>query len=83
LAEYDGLAKLRRQYGCGPVEFTGAEHALYERHLMFDDVVNPVTAGPWDRFEAFARSVRPPATNAVRRPGRVDAESDSERGGIR
>jgi starch phosphorylase len=58
LAESDGLAKLRRQYGCGPVEFTGAEHALYERHIMFDDVVNPATAGPRDRFEAFARSVR-------------------------
>src|SRR5690242_19771967 len=52
------LAKLRQQYGCGPVEFTGAEHALYERHLLFDDVVNPAVAGPRDRFEAFARSVR-------------------------
>jgi starch phosphorylase len=54
----DGLAKLRQRYGCGPVEFTGAEHALYERHLLFDDVVNPAAAGPRDRFEAFARSVR-------------------------
>jgi starch phosphorylase len=54
----DGLAKLRQQYGCGPVEFTGADDALYERHLTFDDVVNPATAGPRDRFEAFARSVR-------------------------
>jgi starch phosphorylase len=54
----DGLAKLRQYYGSGPVEFTGAEHALYERHPMFDDVVNPATAGPRDRFEAFARSVR-------------------------
>ena len=50
--------ELRRQYGCGPVEFTGNEHALYERHLMFDDVVNPATGGLRDRFEAVARSVR-------------------------
>jgi hypothetical protein len=25
----DGLAKLREQYGCGPVEFTGTDDALY------------------------------------------------------
>ena len=28
-----GTAKLLRQYGCGPVEFTGNGNALYERHL--------------------------------------------------
>src|SRR5262245_34719428 len=54
----DGLAKLRAQYGCGPVEFTGTDNALYERHLLFDNVVNPAAAGPRERFEAFARSVR-------------------------
>jgi glycogen phosphorylase len=54
----DGLAKLRRQYGCGPVEFSGTDNALYERHLMFDDVVKPEAAGPRERFEALARSVR-------------------------
>ena len=54
----DGLAKLRRQYGCGPVEFTGTDDALYERHLLFDDVVSPAAAGPRERFEAVARSVR-------------------------
>jgi len=54
----DGLAKLREQYGCGPVEFTGTESALYERHLLFDNVVQPSAAGFRERFEAFARSVR-------------------------
>ena len=52
------LVKLRQQYGCGPVELTGSDHALYERHLMFDDVVKPAAAGPRERFEAVARSVR-------------------------
>jgi glycogen phosphorylase len=52
------LAKLLKQYGCGPVEFTGADDALYERHLLFDHIVKPSTAGARDRFEAFARSVR-------------------------
>ena len=54
----DGLAKLRQQYGCGPVEFTGTDDALYERHLLFDNVVELTAAGPRERFEAFARSVR-------------------------
>jgi hypothetical protein len=27
-AATDGLAKLRRKYGCGPVEFTEGEHVL-------------------------------------------------------
>ena len=53
----DGLAKLRRQYGCGPVKFSGTDNALYERHLLFDDVVNPAAAGSRERFEALARSV--------------------------
>ncbi|HUN27467.1 MAG TPA: glycogen/starch/alpha-glucan phosphorylase [Steroidobacteraceae bacterium] len=30
----------------------------YERHLVLDSVVDPAVAGPRDRFEAFARSVR-------------------------
>src|SRR5262245_49148940 len=54
----DGLAKLRERYGCGPVSLTGAANALYERHLLFDNVVKPTAAGPRERFEAFARSVR-------------------------
>jgi starch phosphorylase len=51
------LANLREQYGCGPVEFTGTDNALYEHHLHFDNVVNLAAAGPRERFEAFARSV--------------------------
>src|SRR5579885_1941283 len=54
----DGLAKLRRQYGCGPVQFSGTDDALYERHLLFDDIVKPATAGMRERFEALARAAR-------------------------
>ncbi len=54
----DGLAKLRRQYGCGPVEFTGTDNALYERHLVFDHVMKLAAAGPREQFESFAHSVR-------------------------
>ena len=49
---------LVERYGCGPAALTGADHALYERHLLFDDVIDPAAAGPRQRFEAFARSVR-------------------------
>jgi starch phosphorylase len=51
-------ADLLEQYGCGPIRFSGNRDALYERHLLFDDVIDPVNAGARDRFEAVARSVR-------------------------
>ena len=54
----DTLAALRRQYGCGQVELTGNGDALYERHLLFDNVADPATLGARERYEAFARSVR-------------------------
>jgi starch phosphorylase len=52
------LAKLLQQYGCGPIPFTGTNNAFYERHLVFDNVVELTAAGPRERFEAVARSVR-------------------------
>src|SRR5678816_2407266 len=54
----DDMSKLIQQYGCGPVQFTGMDNALYERHLIFDNVVELMAAGPRERFEAFARSAR-------------------------
>src|SRR6516225_1579849 len=54
----DTAADLLDQYGCGPVRFSGHNDALYERHLLFDDVVDPLAAGGRERFEAAARSVR-------------------------
>src|SRR5947209_7444653 len=52
------MAALRRQYGCGPVDLTGTADALYERHLLFDNVADPAVAGARERYEALARSVR-------------------------
>src|SRR5215469_2992753 len=49
---------LLEQYGCGPIRFSGQDDALYERHLLFDDVVDVNAAGARERFEAAARSVR-------------------------
>jgi glycogen phosphorylase len=52
------LSRLLHQYGCGPIQFAGTSDALYERHLIFDNVVDPATAHRRERFEAIARSVR-------------------------
>ena len=54
----DTMAALRRQYGSGPVELTGSASALYERHLLFDNVIDPAVASARERYEALARSVR-------------------------
>src|SRR4029434_3250421 len=52
------VEKLLARYECGPVQFKGRDNALYERHVMFDNVIDPATAKPRDRYEAAARSVR-------------------------
>jgi len=49
--------ELLDQYGCGPVQFSGND-GLYERHLLFDDVIAPGAAGARERYEAAARAVR-------------------------
>src|ERR1700745_1443013 len=54
----DTMQDLLQQYGCGPIQFSGTDDALYERHLLFDDIVAPTAAGPREQFEAAARSAR-------------------------
>jgi starch phosphorylase len=51
-------AALLAQYGCGQIPLSGSDNALYERHLVFDNIVAPSAAGPREQFEALARSVR-------------------------
>src|SRR6266853_1961906 len=52
------VSQLLHQYGCGPIPFLGTENAFYERHLVFDRVIDPKVASPRERFEAFSRSIR-------------------------
>jgi glycogen phosphorylase len=54
----DELARLLKQYGCGTIHFAGTDNASYERHLVFDNVINPETACNRECFEAVANSVR-------------------------
>ncbi|HET8923555.1 MAG TPA: glycogen/starch/alpha-glucan phosphorylase [Candidatus Acidoferrum sp.] len=51
-------SELLKQYGCGPIPFVGSENALYERHLVFDRVIDPQVATARERFEAVAHSIR-------------------------
>ena len=57
-AKSSGISKLLHQYASGPIPFAGTDEALYERHLIFDTVLDLKDAGPRERFEAVARSVR-------------------------
>src|SRR5271165_936095 len=50
--------KLLRQYGVGSTRFAGTPDALYERHLKFDNVVEPGSSDLRERYEAAARSIR-------------------------
>ncbi len=52
------ITNLIKRYGCGPVQLTGTNDALYERHLVFDNVMEATTIGARERFEAVAHSVR-------------------------
>src|SRR5215472_11005249 len=52
------LQALLHQYACGAVHFSGNANASYERHLMFDHVIEPQAASLRERFEAVARSLR-------------------------
>src|SRR5271167_5016160 len=54
----DLISKLIAQYGCGPIKFSGTDEAFYDRHLLFDNVVDAANVSLRERFEAVARSVR-------------------------
>src|SRR5580658_7261211 len=57
-AESGVVSKRLRHYGCDAHEFAGSDNALYERHLLFDNIVDPAAIDARERFEAFARAVR-------------------------
>jgi len=54
----DAARLINTQYGCGPVQFSGTDEALYERHLLFDSGVALADSTARDQFEALGRSVR-------------------------
>jgi starch phosphorylase len=51
-------AEILKRYECGPLRFSGDENASYERHLVFDHVIDQTRAHPRQKFEALALAVR-------------------------
>src|SRR5258708_5905400 len=74
------FAKLLEQYGCGPIRFNGTGDALFERHLVFDNVSDPAELGPRQQYEAVARSLRDILAQRGRRPERPDDRENPKRG---
>src|SRR5215831_1892134 len=56
--ESDQDPKSLDQYGSGQARLLGTQNDLYERHLLFDNVIEQSNSDSRDRLEAFARSVR-------------------------
>ena len=53
----EDASELLKQYGCGPIQFMGAD-GLFERHLLFDNIKAPDAIVARERYEAVARSIR-------------------------
>ena len=51
-------AALLKSYAISAALFSGAPDALYERHLKYDNIVEPDTANTRERYKAAARAVR-------------------------
>jgi starch phosphorylase len=58
IATSPAILNLIEQYGCGPIQFCGTNNALYDRHLIFDNVVDLAASDARMRFEACAHSIR-------------------------
>src|SRR5215472_5825411 len=48
----------RDPYEYSPAHLFGTQNGLFERHLLYDNVIERTSADSRDRFEAFARAVR-------------------------
>src|ERR1700749_2516988 len=51
-------AALLKGYAIRGALFAGSPDALYERHLKYDNIVEPETANTRERYKAAARAVR-------------------------
>jgi len=57
-ADPESLANLAQQYGIASGHLAKTLRALYERHLLFDNGVDPAVTNAREHYEAFARSIR-------------------------
>jgi len=54
----DGIATALKQYECGPVPLARDPDAAFERHLVFDHVIEPDRTTMRQRFQALGRMLR-------------------------
>jgi starch phosphorylase len=71
--------ELLQQYGVGPIQFSGTNDALYERHLTFDNVVDVKKATAREQFEAAAHSIRDIISQRWLRTEQTYAEKNPKR----
>jgi starch phosphorylase len=72
-------AEILKRYECGPVRFSGDENASYERHLVFDHVIDEGRAHPRQKFEALAWAVRDLLTQRWIKTRRTHAAKNPKR----
>jgi len=72
------FASLLEQYG-GPIRFNGTEDALFEQHLVFDNVADPAELGLRQQYEALARSMRDILAQRWRRTERTYDRANPKR----
>ncbi|HEY7091427.1 MAG TPA: glycogen/starch/alpha-glucan phosphorylase [Tepidisphaeraceae bacterium] len=58
LSDAPPAPQLPTQYRIGEIKWSGSDDALYDRHLVFDNVIDLAQADARERFEAVARAVR-------------------------
>ena len=64
------ITDLFAQYGCGPIPLTGMDDALYERHLVFDNVLRAARSPARSSTTASSTSTSPTAGESSSRPSR-------------
>ena len=75
----ESLKTLLQQYGVGPIQFSGTNDALYERHLTFDHVIDVKKASVREQFEAAARAFRDVISQRWLRTEQTYAEKNPKR----
>src|SRR6202046_326764 len=72
-------AALLKNYAITAALFSGAPDALDERHLKFDNIVEPDTANTRERYKAAARAVRDILSDRWLRTNKTYARENSKR----
>src|SRR5262249_31112512 len=73
----DGVAKLLKQYECGPLTFRGSD--FYDRHVVFDHGISLEQASQRERFEGVALALRDLLAQRWLRTQQTHTEANAKR----